>query len=257
MRAAPCAMLAAMSLVDLISVLAGLALFGACLHVYYRCQGRARGMLALAIVLLALAFGLHRWPGFPSWTLVQQVALSRCSQPVQWTLHLDKAAAGLMLLLWAGRGLWAPGQGSHAMRRCGQLLVACMALLALGCVLGFVRWNPAPPPWWPAWLGANIMLTVVAEEVLFRGFMQRELERAWQAYQHGATAAWLLVALLFGAAHLGGGPVYAVLATLAGLLYGWLWQSSRSLLWPIAAHALLNASHFLLFTWPAWNGRPC
>lgn len=250
-------MLAAMSLVELISVLAGLALFGASLHAFYRSRGKTRGLLALAVVLLALTFGLHRWPGFPSWMLVRHEALSHCSRPMYWTVHLDKAAAGLMLLLWAGHELWARGQGAQARRRLGQILAGCTALLVLACLLDFVRWNPAPPDWWPAWIGANILLTVVAEEALFRGFILRELERTWQTYRYGASAALLLSAVLFGAAHFGGGPVYALLAALAGLLYGWLWQSSRSLLWPVVAHALVNASHFLLFTWPAWNGQPC
>lgn len=250
-------MLVLMNLVDVLSVLAGLALLSACLHVYYRCQTWPRGLLALSIMVLALAFGLHRWPGFPSWTLVQLAPLTDCSLPMQWRVHLDKAAAGLLLLLAAGRGVWGQGQSVAALRRAAQLVLGCGAILALGVVLGFVRWQPAPPPWWPGWIGANIVLTVVAEEALFRGFIQRELERAWQAYRYGAAAALLLSALLFGAAHLGGGPVYAVLATLAGLLYGALWQSSRTLLWPILAHATLNAAHFLLFTWPGWNGMPC
>ena len=250
-------MLAGMSFVDLVFAGSGLVLFGCCLHLYYRCQGWPRAGLALAVILLAFALGLHRWPGFPAWTLVENAVLSHCSLPLHWTLQVDKAAAGLMLLLFVGRGLWAEGQGGQAARRGGQILVGCTAILALACLLDFVRWNPAPPVWWPVWVVANIGVTVVAEEALFRGFILRELERGWQGHRWGASAALLLSALLFGGAHMAGGAVYALLATLAGLLYGWLWQASRSLLWPILAHALLNAAHFLLFTWPGWNGQPC
>jgi membrane protease YdiL (CAAX protease family) len=56
---------------------------------------------------------------------------------------------------------------------------------------------------------------------------------------------------LFGLAHAAGGLWYVVLATAAGIGYGWIFFRTRSLAAAIAAHAGLNTVHFFLFTYPA------
>jgi membrane protease YdiL (CAAX protease family) len=79
------------------------------------------------------------------------------------------------------------------------------------------------------------ILAPVLEEMLFRGIILRSFLR-----QYRPRKAILLSALLFGLAHLN---VYQfVVASLLGLLLGWLYERSRSL-WPcILLHASYNAS---------------
>ena len=57
--------------------------------------------------------------------------------------------------------------------------------------------------------------------------------------------------MLFGVAHLAGGAVYVALAAVAGIGYGWIYASTRSIAAAILAHAGLNTVHFLLFSYPA------
>lgn len=234
---------------------AGLVLLALALYRHQRSAGPVRALWLLLVLVPALLLGLHGWPGFSRIDLWQG-QLSPCAVPGRWGLGLDKGLAGLILLI----GLRHPRPAAPAVDR--AVLVLRLAtgvglILALGVLTGFVKWQPAPPPWWAGWLLSHLVLTVVAEEALFRGLLQAELERVWHVQTWGRPAALLATAVVFAVAHVAGGPLYMLLALLAGLLYGHLWQAGRSLLWPIAAHMLLNGLHFMLLTWPAANGLAC
>ncbi|MBZ8143944.1 hypothetical protein CLD22_29635 [Rubrivivax gelatinosus] len=96
---------------------------------------------------------------------------------------------------------------------------------------------------------ANVFLTCVMEEALFRGMLQQGLTRVLGSR---ASAAWLPVlvaSLLFGAVHAGGGVLLFVAATLAGVGYGLAYRRA-GIEAAIVAHLALNAVHFLGFTYP-------
>jgi CAAX protease family protein len=97
--------------------------------------------------------------------------------------------------------------------------------------------------------GAIILIfTGLPEEVLFRGFIQTMIER-WT----GRPFASLVIAsLIFGAAHLDNGRTapdwrYGLLATLAGLAYGWVYQRTRRILAPAITHALVDVTWSFFF----------
>jgi len=82
---------------------------------------------------------------------------------------------------------------------------------------------------------AACVLAPIFEEMLFRGILLRAFLK-----QHPRWAAISYSALLFGAAHLN---VYQfLLAFSLGLVLGWLYELSRSLLPCIALHAAYNTS---------------
>jgi len=74
----------------------------------------------------------------------------------------------------------------------------------------------------------------VAEEAMFRGFLQGQLEERF-----GSRPGLWTAALLFGLAH----PItrsYIVVTAIFGYYLGWLWQVSGNLLAPITAHILYD-----------------
>ncbi|NML43531.1 CPBP family intramembrane metalloprotease [Ramlibacter sp. G-1-2-2] len=86
---------------------------------------------------------------------------------------------------------------------------------------------------------AACVLAPVLEEMLFRGVLLRAF---LQKYPRWAAISYS--ALLFGAAHLN---VYQFLfASALGLLLGWLYERSRSLLPCIALHAAVNTTIVML-----------
>lgn len=110
------------------------------------------------------------------------------------------------------------------------------------------------PPAEPVLL-ASLMLAAVLEEVIFRAGLQEALLR-WRhtasRRRLGLSAANLLTALLFAAAHAWTRSAWLAGATLApALLLGWLYERRRSV-WPcIALHAGFNLCWWLAAPWLA------
>ncbi|MNN88942.1 CAAX amino terminal protease self- immunity [compost metagenome] len=104
-------------------------------------------------------------------------------------------------------------------------------------------------PKWPAliweWLAVNLLVTVLAEELVFRGLLQPAL-----VSRLGARNGILLTAVLFGAVHLPFSPLFAVLAGLAGLGYGLAFHYSGRLSVAVALHLAVNLCHLLLLSYP-------
>jgi membrane protease YdiL (CAAX protease family) len=95
-------------------------------------------------------------------------------------------------------------------------------------------------PTLPAFV-ATCLVAPFAEEMLFRGILLRSF---LQRHPRGAAISYS--ALYFGAAHLN---VYQFfLAFLLGLLLGWLYERSRSLIPCIALHAAVNLTVFVWST---------
>jgi membrane protease YdiL (CAAX protease family) len=128
-------------------------------------------------------------------------------------------------------------------------MTAAVMLLALA--LGYVRWAPKVPDWWAMWTWSMVFLTALPEEALFRGVVQTGLEQRLGGTHRAGLAALTIAGVLFGVAHLAGGWQYVVLASVAGIGYGWIYLRTRSIAAAIVAHAGLNAVHFFLFTYPA------
>ncbi len=132
--------------------------------------------------------------------------------------------------------------------------LAAFAALAipLGLASGFIR--PGGPHLGPlerAVSALAIYLGVACpEEVLFRGLIQNFLERSWPG-RGGRAAALALASLVFGAAHLDEPPRpdlrYALLATLAGLAYGWVWMRTRRATASALTHAAVDFLWMHLF----------
>ena len=202
--------------------------------------------------VLAAGLMAHVVPGFDNPRVIDSVKLSPAAIPYSKFLNLDKAAAGLLLAALAGVGLATKAQWRAILRAVVRLAPAtAIVLLALSWALGYVAWEPGWPRILLFWAWANLVFTCVAEEALFRGFVQRRLEAGLAHYRHGPLAALIAAAALFGLAHAAGGWRYVALSTVAGLGYGLAYQRSGRLEASIATHFLVNALHFTLFTYPA------
>ncbi|MEE9605147.1 MAG: CPBP family intramembrane glutamic endopeptidase [Candidatus Scalindua sp.] len=82
------------------------------------------------------------------------------------------------------------------------------------------------------------------EEVLFRGIIQNLLtKRLWNE-----RLALLIASVIFGLSHLNNAKAgfsapnwaYALMATLAGLAYGWVWARTRKVTASAVTHMLVN-----------------
>ena len=165
--------------------------------------------------------------------------------------HYLDGLLGVLLAVYCFQAVRAlPGIGYHLVPRgrdwllagAGVLLFLPLAL-GFGALTGFLRFSPhAPDP--PAFLARILgifLVTAVPEELLFRGLLQNLLLR-WTGR---GTLSLGLAAVLFALAHLnvGAHPDWrlALLATLAGILYGWLFRATGGLMAPALAHTFVNS----------------
>jgi membrane protease YdiL (CAAX protease family) len=131
------------------------------------------------------------------------------------------------------------------------VLATLAALIVASLALRYgwfdARWTPV---FW-VWAPINLLTTCMSEEAFFRGFLQREVGQALGERRHTRTMAVAISAVLFGLAHLAGGWRYVLLATLAGAGYAIAFQRTSRIEAAILTHFAVNATHFLLFTYPA------
>ncbi|PAW66070.1 MAG: hypothetical protein B9S34_09080 [Opitutia bacterium Tous-C1TDCM] len=234
--------------------LPGLALFALAAFGVFRppADRRVRLLAHVAFVGLAAALMTHQWPGFANPRVIHARLFTPDALPFRLHLNFDKACLGLLILALGARLLGAWSEFGGMLRRLWPVALGTVAvLMALALVSGYVRFAPKLPPETALWLWANLCFTCVAEEALFRGYLQNRLAAAWQNRSYGPAAALVVAAVAFGLAHAGGGLAYVALSTLAGLGYGWAYLRTGRIEAAILAHFALNAVHFLGFTYPA------
>lgn len=129
-------------------------------------------------------------------------------------------------------------------------VVTAPILIAVGVAISFI-----PPPHLPsasagrmaAAVGIIFAGTALPEEILFRALIQNLVMQRW-----GEGLRTLLVAaFIFGAAHLDNGPQplpnwrYMVLATIAGVAYGRVFQKASTIVSSALLHMLVDwTKHF-------------
>lgn len=130
------------------------------------------------------------------------------------------------------------------------IVFACIAI-PLGTAMDFISFAPR----WQEWnslvftsLGI-FFFTAWPEEFLFRGLLQNMLQRSCKS----ELAGWWTASMFFGLSHITnfGFPNwrYVILASIAGLFYGWTWRKSGSIFASAIVHALVDTLwHFLFQT---------
>jgi uncharacterized protein len=203
-----------------------------------------------AVELLAFvsACGLmiHWVPGFHNLKVLDQVSAGPESMPFSMYYNFDKALLPFVLLI-AMRSLFVATAAYRPAKWQWLLLVAAVPVLLLVAVfLGGLKPEVHAPDWLFQFIFANIFFVSLAEEALFRGYLQQRLS----GFMHPVLAL-CISALIFGAMHLAGGMMLVVFAALAGVIYGLAWMWSGRLWVAVFFHAGLNIVHLLFFTYPA------
>jgi membrane protease YdiL (CAAX protease family) len=129
-------------------------------------------------------------------------------------------------------------------------LISALILLAPALIASYIIFEPKWDVNIIVWAVNNFFFVCAAEEMLFRGFIQTELEKITKK----PLIALIIASILFGLVHFAGGAVYVGLAMMAGLVYGISYQKTGRIIVPMTVHFLVNLLHILLFTYPALKG---
>lgn len=132
-----------------------------------------------------------------------------------------------------------------------SFLVFGAIAIPLGTAMHFIEYAPRWTEWTtlPFVTLTIFLFTAWPEEFLFRGLLQNLLSRSLKNERIG----WWNASVLFGLSHITnlGFPNwrYVILASIAGLFYGWTWRKSGSIFASAIVHALVDATwHFLFRT---------
>jgi len=216
-------------------------------------QGRSHA-LTLGAEALLLAAGLalfgHLIPGFFNPKILDAVKTGPHSAPFTLYFNFDKALLPFVLLAALPSLLFVKSRFSPRIWQWLLLAASIPLLLLVAVMLGGLRIEPHFPDWLGSFMLANLFFVSFAEEALFRGYLQQRVA-GWL----GDVPALLIVALVFGLAHLAGGTLLVIFAALSGLIYGLAWMWSGRLWVSTLFHFGLNLCHLLLFTYPFYQSH--
>ncbi|RRZ89920.1 CPBP family intramembrane glutamic endopeptidase [Erwinia sp. 198] len=233
--------------------LGALAAMGAVAFFCYRQQARnALGVVGEALLFLgAVALMLHLVPGFNNLRIVSGVQVGPESAPFTFYYNFDKALIPFVLLGCLPTLLKRPAAPPANRLWWLVLLLSMPTLLLIATLAGGLRVELHHPAWLGAFMLANLFFVALAEETLFRGYVQQRLSQGL-----GNVWALLITAVLFGLAHVAGGPMLAFFAALTGVIYGLAWLWSGRVWVSTLVHFAFNLLQLLFFTYPFWLHQP-
>jgi uncharacterized protein len=231
---------------------------------------RAGAVAALVFLPLALATSARRQPAgtWQDFLMLVGIWVTVKFSPSHWLwpypggrlayvftvlLCLNVALAAFVLV----RGVNGIGYSIGWGRRwtffvLASLFVFGLIAIPLGQATQFIQFAPQ----WAAWKSlpllslAIFLFTAWPEEFLFRGLLQNMLSRATRS----DLAGWWAASVLFGFTHISNMAFpnwrYAILATIAGLFYGWTWRKSGSIFASALVHAGVDVMWHFLFRPP-------
>ncbi|WP_448564647.1 CPBP family intramembrane glutamic endopeptidase [Thalassotalea ganghwensis] len=208
-----------------------------------------RRIIVAVIILACILLAAHLLPGFNNLLLLEGTYKGSKSSAYTMYLNIDKPLLVFVLLTLFPTILktnTAQYQDCFSNSLKISVLVGLTTMIfTLALLLNLITVEVGIPAWWWIFLLNNLLLTCVAEEVFFRGLLLNRLSEVTQP-----ILALAISSVLFGVAHFGGGIAYVLVATLAGMLYGLVYQLSGKLVYAILSHFVVNAIHFLFFTYP-------
>jgi uncharacterized protein len=130
-----------------------------------------------------------------------------------------------------------------------NLALFTVIAIPLGEAIRFIHWDPslARLRSLPLFAVGIFVFTAWPEEFLFRGLLQNLLARSFRNQWVGLIVA----AVIFGFSHILHSPFpnwkYVILATIAGVFYGFAWKKTGSLLPGAIVHGCVDVLWHLLF----------
>lgn len=209
--------------------------------------------LVMIVAVLAIRLWIASSVAVPSWFVTPSILLIAALIPM------------------AVRKAQFPGIGLDAERAKLTLLVVCRTCAIVFPALFLALWllnacglrpplQPLPPQnqQWLRWVFYQFMYVSVAEEVFFRGYVLTNIQRlAARRAPCGGTMKcgprlqnWISIvisAACFAVAHIiVQGQIISALIFLPGLILGWLFIRTRTLLAPILFHGLANTLYCIM-----------
>lgn len=204
------------------------------------------------LVFLILSFLLltHYMAAVPSLKIFDQLLFAKGSAPFDLYLNYDKVYLAVVLFLMLPRLERQVKLRNSVPTILKYYVIAVALLLPLALLLSYVKWEVHNNPYILIWVVNNFFFVAFAEEVIFRRYVQTGLLHYFRSTQYGDFLAIFGAALLFGLTHWAGGFTYVLLASLAGVFYGFCFYQTSNVRSALFLHFMVNLTHALFFTYP-------
>lgn len=211
-----------------------------------------RLLSAMVLFVLGLGLSLHWLPGFQNLRVLNNIQISPNGIPFSLYLNFDKTVVGLFIIGILHQRIMTRTQWKTLFTAIWlRALIVILVIAIVSFSFKFIGFDLKLPPSLPIWAVTNLLFVCLAEEGFYRGFIQKYLCVCLQKMTYGHLIAIGISAILFGLSHFMGGTKYVILATMAGVGYGWIYWRTQRIEGSIITHFLLNLTHFLFFTYPA------
>lgn len=223
---------------------------------HYVLTAKLRGIPRLITILIAFFISIalmgHFFPGFHNWLIANKVQVSKHAYPYTLYLNFDKPFIGFFPLAISIPLLSRMHLRSVALKTIALTALGVVILMVLALYLHLVEIDLKLPGMTPIWLIANLFFVSIPEEAFFRGFLQREITDYLNTKWAGPFSV-IVVSLLFALIHFTfiRDLSFLSLTFIASLIYGSVYQMTRSIESSIFCHYLFNVVHFFCFTYPA------
>ncbi len=214
----------------------------------------ARFLLFGTAIVVSLGLTFHFLPGFYNWQLCSNLRLSQESIPSNLWLNFDKPFIGIFALalsipLISSRAGWLKVLKTSVPMGLAGILI----LMGLSLYFNLVKWDPKIPVYIFVWLLNNLIFVCIPEEAFFRGFIQKGIYEWFGKTPLAGAISILVASIFFTLVHLiwvADFP-FLCLVFVASVIYGTIYQVTRSVEASILCHFGLNVTHILLFSYPA------
>ncbi len=206
----------------------------------------------IGLLLLGVALALHVVPGFNNHEFISSHTLNESVASFTVWFNYDKSLFGILVmgLVFKSKLISSFDDLKLFLKTVLPILLIGLPVIYISAIaMGYVRLDVTFTSIFLPWALKNLFFTVLAEEILFRGLIQTELQKRLPK-KNAALLSISIAGVLFGIAHFAGGLNYVILSTIAGFVYGYAYYKTQRIEASIAAHFLLNAGHFLFFSYP-------
>lgn len=218
----------------------------------YNLKGITRGVTVVFAIVVSLGLWMHKFPGFHNWKIME-ATLSPGAISYRLWMNYDKPWVAVFVLAFL-LPLVSSWQEFRKVLKMSLpwIALSVAGLAALGFFSGIIKYDPKLPDMTVGFILVNFFLVAIPEEVFMRGFVQKELCDFLGKGFFSELLGIVLTSALFTALHVFwiSNLAFLSLVFVAGVVFGTLYQYTKSIEASILAHFLFNMLHFLFLTYP-------
>ena len=223
-------------------------------YLFFKVQVRpfSKAMLGIMIFVISWLLASHMVSGFISWQIVNEEQISVDGEKYSLYLNIDKVIAGLGITIFA---LVPLRRAIHIRNMIVKMLPSTILAVSIvafaGMVMKVVSFDPKFPDLWITWIVISLLVHCVAEEALFRLFLQGGIQNILSTYKYAPVISILISSAAYTAYMFPESTNFLAAIFVGNLFFGYVYYKTQRVEASILLHFIINLIHFFFFTYPS------